>query len=458
MNPNLVWEIRSFIKRQPLKTIGILLAAWIFLACLNGLLHFLDPGLDTAIWFPISIFFGPAFHLSGLPYAILFLGVLYLAFKLLPHLNQFTSWLLGLLFILLGNLAQGNFDIAFRQPFYLSGTQYYSDALKISSWRAWLEAFNNQQASLFVHSRTHPPFAVLLHYLLIRLSGNNLAVLAGVFILISSLSIPLLGLILGELGIDRVQRNRLVLLFSLLPAINIYTAVSLDGLILTTCTLFLLGLVMLLRRQKFSLAGAFLIFAGLTLTNLLTFGGLFLVAVGLGLGTLDLLLNRKTSLLLTSLASVVLLVAGAFILNSTFHYNHLQAFLTSSRIENPDGFRLLTQPLEYLMSRIEGISEIGLFLSIGCLAALFQKDRIKTITGGIRIDTAWGIALTGLVIVAGMFLIGMFRTGETARTCLFIYPYLVLIFYKDDPGLLGDLTIIAALQTIIMQLCGNYYW
>jgi hypothetical protein len=50
------------------------------------------------------------------------------------------------------------------------------------------------------------------------------------------------------------------------------------------------------------------------------------------------------------------------------------------------------------------------------------------------------------------------RTGETARACLFIFPYFMLLFIDTDRKFFSYRITLAGTQTILMQLIGNFYW
>jgi hypothetical protein len=453
-------EIKNFTKRQPLKTMGLIIVIWILLGMSNLVLLNLFPDSlpDTPLWFPISLSSNPAVNISGLPYAILFLLLLYWTVKEQKiSSGMLQAYLVSLTFIILGNLIQGNADIAFRQPLYASNNQYYHDALKITSWIDWLTTFNAHQTELFVHSKTHPPFVVLLHYLFISFLGNRPLQVGLLFVLLSSLSIVIVGLIFSELGVDDEKRNKLMILFSVIPAVNIYTAVSLDGVILTTSAICLLGLAILVRRSKFSITGVLFFVSGVLLTNLLTFVGIIFFAISGLVGVLEYIYKRKTQVLTTTGIAACLFVALVFGLNQFIHYDHLRAFFTASHIERAYAFRGSMAPLSFVVSRIECVGELALFFSIGCLAMLLHKNRLQLDLLAYDNDIV-RIALVAIAVLTGLFLIGLNHTGETARSCLFIYPFLLIFYYKSDHNLLKDLIVLAGLQTVVMQLLFWFFW
>ena len=449
--------MNRFVSRIPTRTIAYLVATWIFLAVLNFILRRAGIYRDVPMWFPISVFRGLTIHISGIPYLFIFSVGLAFAVRYAPKLTLYHVWLIGFLLILFGNLGQGGWDEALRKPFYASGTQYYSDALKITSWHDWLRSYNVHQPTLLPHTKTHPAFAVLIHYLVLQVSANSLDALGIVIVLISSLSILLVWHIFKRLGVSRENRNLLAILFSILPAVNIYSAVSLDGIILTAATLFLLGAVMLLTSARLPAGGLIAVACGLIMTNLLSFGGIFLVAAGGMLAVGEVMVTRRFRVTVSLLASIGLLIAVIIFLSSMYGYHHFQAFFTASAIENPDGFRGWHEPLTYLATRVECISEIALFLSFGFLAMLFHPDKLAiSFSDWQSIDM--GLLLSGVITLLAMFTIGAFHTGETARSALFIYPYIMLALRNADPATLRDIVKCAGFQTMVMQLFGGYYW
>ena len=63
-----------------------------------------------------------------------------------------------------------------------------------------------------------------------------------------------------------------------------------------------------------------------------------------------------------------------------------------------------------------------------------------------------------------MYIAGAWRTGETARACSYIYPYLLFpvgIFLEDSKAGVSERLHLASLvfiQSVGMQTFGNYYW
>ncbi|MCP4745379.1 MAG: hypothetical protein GY874_04435 [Desulfobacteraceae bacterium] len=448
--------MRKFIYGMPVKTFSFIMIAWLFLVIMNCKLKWLY-GLDTPYWFPISIFTGISFHFHGLFYLIAFLFVLRVVFRFIPKLNVYQVWFIGISLIVLGNLGQGGWTSAFHNPFLNSDIQYYYDAIKIDSWPDWLTAFNSNQHKLLTHTRTHPPFAIFIHYILLQVSKDNITFLAVAFTLVSSLSIILVWNIFKTLELPLEKRNLLSIIFSVIPAVNIYCAVCLDGIILTSMTLFLFGVVLILKSEKLSFLAIISILLGFTITNLLTYGGVFLIAVASINALREFIIYRRFNIAVSLTISIVVFILLTYIMTTVNGYNHVEGFFTASALENPNGFRLFHWPMRYLATRIENICEILLFLSIGFLALLFHPKRLGFSWLNWQ-DTPIGVMLSGLITLLAMFLSGAFHTGETARSALFIYPYIMLALTNASSNVLKDILILAGLQTFGMQLLGGYFW
>ena len=447
----------NFFNQLPIKTIFYIIFFWILILLLNIFLVKLEIFNSAPILFPITVFYGPKINFTGIPFLLLFFIILVYAIRFVEQLTMYQLWLIGFSLIILGNLGQGDWDTAFLQPFYYGNMQYYHDAIKINSWNEWLESFNSYQRTGDTHTHTHPPMAVLIHFLFLKMTSNSLFFLSIIFVFISSLSIILVYKILKILDVPLVSGNLLTLLFSVIPAVNIYSAVSLEGLILTSSAFFLLGITILLKSKRLSLSGLSLITLGIIFTNLLTFGGIFLFAVVGLLAFREFAISRTFNVAFSFLISTVLFFAIIIVTNLIYNYNHFQAFITASSIENPNGFRGFYEPLKYLATRVTCIGEIVFFLSFGFLAILFYPKKLNISYFNIS-SAEMGIFYSSLITILLMLASGAFRTGEMARPAIFIYPFFLLTLSKADSTLLKDILLFAGVQTVLMQLLGNYFW
>jgi hypothetical protein len=141
------------------------------------------------------------------------------------------------------------------------------------------------------------------------------------------------------------------------------------------------------------------------------------------------------------------------ILKYSCQYDYFQSFITSAVFDTSCGARYTNRPITYLSTRFECICDILLMLSLGLLA-LFPKFKFKNLEEKLSLSIASG----GILIISMAILGGIFRTGETARASMFIYPYLLLLFLDEKPEMIKFAAYLAGFQTVIMQAIGNYFW
>lgn len=438
----------------PWGTILLLIVGWAMLVAINLVLRGAGVETGAVYFFPINLL-RPTIHIAGIPYAIAFIGILGWSAVYRPPKNALQAWLVGLVLIVLGNLIQGGFDAGFCQPFVKGHDEYYDDAVKIANWQNWLREFNQIQPALQTHSQTHPPLAVLIHYWPLQLPGGLTTLSLG-FVFISSTSILLLCRILQSFGIDRMRAAQFGVLYAVLPAVNIYCAVSLDGVILTCATMALLGIVLLIRENNLRL-GVPVFLLGLGFTNALTFGALFLWLVAAIFAFIQWHRFRQCHLAMALLIAVAIGVGAHFLLLNCCNYNHVQALRTASHLENPGGFRGFAEPIRFIGSRITDMAELAVFLSLGVLAVLVRRSRSNSMEANRSRDGDF-YGATACAVLVIMFLTGAYKTGETARACLFFYPYAMLLLLNEPPLMVRSLTLFAGLQTAFMQFIGDYHW
>jgi hypothetical protein len=447
----------QLINLFPFKTLFILLITQGVLVIIYRFLLY-PLKLDVPSWFPISVLYKPRINITGIFSILLFIVIFLLLLWKIEKIKTSFVILGGFILIILGNLGQGGFENAFLKPFYETDWQYYSEAIKIHNWQEWLASFTNIQIRLNLHSQTHPPFAVLIHNVFINVSGNHLIAMSIIFGLISMLSLVLVFYILKTLGVSEKQSKLLTLFFAVIPAVNIYSIVCIDGIIMTTSTVFLLGIVILIKKPNQRIMGMGLMAFGFLLTNLLTFGGLFLIVVGFFLSVVEILLKKETYIFMGLVISLLVFGGIILILIYFFNYNHIQSFFIASRLQNPTGFRLISDPINYLLTRFEDIYEIAFFLSFSALSVILNYRLLKFSEKNRGQINNRIISLSGILSLILMIMTGAFCTGETARACLFIYPYLLILLTNVDSVLMKEMVFIAGFQTALMQICANYFW
>jgi hypothetical protein len=457
----LAWLPRASARTHlPLGTLAGLLGAFGALFLLNFALRGAGLVRATARLFPISIVRGPELHAPGLPAAALFALVLWAALRARARIGAGRAFACGLALLVLGNLAQGGFEAGFVLPFTdprggpPPGIQYYHDALEVGDARAWLTGFNAAQPSLRNHARTHPPFAVLVHRALLGPEGSPL-LLAVAFPLVAGLAVPLLWHVARLAGAGRETASLLALGLAALPAFNVYAASSLDGLVLAATTLALWGWLAV--RRGAVLRGTAAFAAGLAVANLLSFGASFAILAAALLALHEAWTERRLRGALVWLSGLTALAAVCAGLRAGFGYDHLEAFATASRLENPHGFRGFAAPLDYLLTRIECVAEIAVFFSLPALAVWVRERLSRRPAFDLRREGDC-VEAAGLLALAAVFATGAFWTGETARACLFIQPWLMLGLRDAPPRTLAAVVTAGGAQTIAMQLFANFFW
>lgn len=439
----------------PVRTFSISIFIWILLAIGNYWANHNGYYLGTELLFPFSVIYPSNFLLSGTIFGVIFLILGTFSYHYINYLPRWLFFLLCLLLVIIGNMMQGNIDIAFLQPFYLKGRQYYADAILIQDWITWLKDFSYNQDSFQLHTKTHPPFITLLHYLFLELFNNDILGLSLSFSAISLLSIFIFYDILTCLNFNTNIKRKLTLFFSIIPSFNIYSIVSIDGLFLTFSLIFLLGVCRIYQLKKLDFISIILSTFGVICCNLISFSGLFFFAF-LGLFSLYTMYKKNYHFLILSIFIGTTYIGYFYSLYYLLDYNHLEVFFNASKFENKDDFMLLAKPLIYFGTRLEDICEILFFLSFGFVALLFSKNKFYApLFDSSPINTLFFSATIALIT---MFLTGAYGTGETARACLFVMPYFLLLLKNIHSKTFSILYYLCLLQTFGMQLIGNFYW
>lgn len=407
---------------------------------------------DCPAAYPLSVYYPRLPSLADVAVGVVVVGVFVAAWW---HLRR-VGWRLwvvigwGIVLVLGGNLTQG-WDRAFAVPIagdpYLwtlpgDGIEYYHDALEVSDPLQFIRDYTQLQPDLRVHAKSHPPGAVLTFYLLAQLSDDPAAI--GIMTAVLAVSASAF-FFYGIVREGTAEPGYAVWLFLLLPSVQIYYAACLDALI---APLLLGGLYFFLHpRPVVSVIGAVIC---LGLAASMTFAVTFMAPV-----LVSYMLIYQRGFVRLALILLCLVIVGV-VVNAIFGFNYIESFQIAAALENPDGFRLLAEPVGFGFTRLENLLEIGLFFSPVMLLLAWRGRTIRD----ERVTLAW----VGVVTLLAMFATGAFRTGETARACLFIVPYLVfpaLLALSQEKISDRDRFCLAALvfgQSLIMQLTGGFFW
>ncbi|MBI5763735.1 MAG: hypothetical protein HZA51_09460 [Planctomycetes bacterium] len=325
--------------------------------------------------------------------------------------------------------------------------QYFDDALRVNSVTVFLNGFNKSQPSMLDHARTHPPGAVLIIYALNHLLGDP-ARIALALATISTVTIAMAVYWVVRRGrpTNDLVPGVVTFVLLLLPAVQIYALASVDaviaGLIAASIAFFISP------RTIPSLIGCALC---LFLASTLTFAALFLPPVLLVTEWVN---RRRWNRTACVVAVTVILHVCVFCLTG---FDYRQGFQTASSLENPNGFRLLNEPISFAVTRIECVAEILVFLGPIALAMITAALQLMD-------HTRRAMTLAAGVTLLAMFATGAFHTAETARACLFIVPFLALPMAEwCGRWCVTSKTrwrVVACVfgQSLVMQLLGDFFW
>ena len=414
---------------------------------------------DCPDYWPISIFTPRVPDLTSAIVAITVIGLFFVAARWL-EVRRYKLWLTvacGMLLIAgltyihgvqFGFYAplSGDAQTGVLIPISPNGQEYYHDALTVTDPAYFLGDYNEIQPTLHRHAHTHPPGAVLTFYFLQRLIGDP----ALISILLMMLATGGTGFFVYRLFRTEFERDTsgyMVFLLVLLPAVEIYYLATIDAVIAA----LLLGVLYLFcfGRRVWSIVGAA---AMLCAAFLLTFVSLFILPVLVGFDLVVRRTVRRSAVVIGSLAAFHL------ILYLGTGYDAWHSFRTASAFENGGGFMLLTDPWNYIFTRLEDLAELAFFFG-PFLSVLFVRSLRDS-----RLRPLDVLTMVGCLTMLAMFISGAWRTGETARACIFIYPFLLFPIARylerenAGPGERMQLASLVFLQSVGMQVFGNYFW
>lgn len=380
----------------------------------------------------------------------------------------FVVVLIGLLLIIVTNLIHG-VQIGIEQT--MGAGQIFSDAITIDNIFDFIGNYEIIQPTLSTHALTQPPGATLTIYLLYLVFNTPVLVAIGLCVVAAVGSAFFLRGIVRQLFDEEIARYA-TFLYLLLPAVQVYYLANIYAIV---ATLVLGTLYFYLHSdRRIAAVGSFLC---LFLLTFITFLSIFMV---LFLFIYEILkansevkaegFRERLKATLYSLRNPILLslCVGAVygILYITLGFNYIDAFLYSSTSENPNGFMLLSNPVEYFTTRIQDILDIVIFFG-PVLSVLAYRGFVKLreeATENPDSSKKFNIVLAALIALGLLFLTGAPKKGETARICMFILPFLLIpvltYIQKTDMSRRdkGILLILVFGQAVLFQLIGLWVW
>jgi hypothetical protein len=445
-------------KYFPTRTVLILLLVWFISFLIYGWISYKNIYIDTPPIFPISVISTRTANRFSIIPLIFFILLIIIAIKRPPK-HIFGLFLICIGFIILGNLLQGGYFQGFIKP--LGGwdgrdfNQPFADVIKVRNGIGFLRDYNINQWDLSIHSRTHPPFLVLFWYVLYLIGGIQFS-LVGSILIVSSI-FPIFYLILKSLNFKPDTAARLTILLALIPSINIYSIISWDALAAIGYILFLLGMVRIYR-DGLRITNFLILLIGFMFANMMNFLAVALLAILGFIGIWMFITSSRKDLLFALGLIIVSFIVFISVWKIAFNYNHFSAFFFAGNYElGHTNMQISWMSLKgYFLSRVEGFSEISLFLSFGVMAVIFSPNFSRISVNLRSFENA--VLFSALTVVLLFLFFGLFRTGETARPFMWIVPIILLSLKDIEKSTLNALIGLAAIQTIAMQISANYFW
>jgi len=387
----------------------------------------------------ISIFFG-------------FLIILKLNSKY--DFNLYYIILIGIVLIMGTNIIHGLWKGFVTPNEGSGGLTFHWEALEIVNPYDFIRTHNDRQENMHLHARTHPPGAVLLYYLLYKIFFFSGLISAAILIISAVFSSYFLYKILKR-EINEGISLYITFLFLLIPAIQVYYLANIYAIVTT----LILGVIYFYMHPNNKI-GLSVTIVFLFLIASLTFMLVFVLGL---LFCFESLKSFKTksiknffNLYIISLCLFIFFVVFLVL----FDFNYIVSFLYASKEENPQGFRLFADPYDYFITRIEDILEILFFF--GPFLFILLKRGIPIMKK--ESPDFHLLMVSAIIILLTLFLAGVYQTGETARACSYIYPFLLfpIAFYFNDNNFSlkekNKLLILVFVQAIMMQAMGYYKW
>ncbi len=439
----------------PYRTIFILLLLWLVLSIVYSWLKFTNYYPNQPKIFPISVIYkSTATQFSVVP-LILIICLIGFVLRYKPK-NIWLVYVICLGLILLGNLLQGGVKQGFINAFLgRSINQPFFDAIRIQNGYEFLHDFNLVQLQLSKHARTHPPFLLLLYFILNRFGGIPGSFIGCIFIV--SVAFFIFYQTLRLLDIAPQKAAKFTFLLALIPSVNIYSVYSWDALAAVGYSLFLWGIVSIYKKGL-SWINLLLLFIGFIFANMMNYLALGLLGI-IGIVSMwDFYKTKRLDLLIATIFIIMTFGMVLVIWKIGFNYNHIRGILTSMQNESEILNQLsnVERIKVYYFSRLEDVGEVSLFLSFGVLAVLLNPYYRKL---DLNLKSLEGTMLfSGILFFVVLMIIGVFRTGETARPFIWLVPYFLIALRNIEDRTLNACIGVAAVQTITMQLAANYYW
>jgi hypothetical protein len=305
---------------------------------------------------------------------------------------------------------------AIWKPFDWPGSEYFSDVPAVRGVGQFLHGYVQNLYHYSIHTRTHPPGAVLILYFVARALGPGIAVAAWSAVFITATAVAPFYLLVRRLA-GRQTASIALALYAAAPSLVLFGATSMDGVFLAAMlwSTYFLHRAIVQPGMGNSIAVGMVLAASLMLSYVTVCVGvmMFLYAI------LELAPNRKQLGAVAGSFAVcaIVIVLCLAILYGVTGFNYLACFRASRFY---DHYAMRTSHLSFPRYLDISFSNLIAFLiGVGFpVVVLWWKQTVRSVLGRTPADrfNLAGVASVLIFSFAGLF------THETERIWLFFVP------------------------------------
>jgi Dolichyl-phosphate-mannose-protein mannosyltransferase len=308
---------------------------------------------------------------------------------------------------------------AIAKPFNWPGSESFSDVGYMHGIRNFLASYVHNLYRYSIHTRTHPPGAVLFLYLVGRMVAPGLTAAAWSAVAVTATAAIPFALLARRIGGERIGLLALAM-YVVAPSLVIYGATSMDGVFLASLLWSMYLLYRVVDRPGIAIA----VVAGIALaiSFSLTYAAVCVVCLMLIYAAMELMADGgkfpRMALSLTLCGLIVVAWFAVIYLWSGFNY---LACLSGSRFYDHYAMRTSSMTFGRYLD-ISFCNLVALLTGVGFAAlVLWWKQTVrslKSIRGWTKLDR---FNAAGVICVVGFSFARLF-THETERIWLFFIP------------------------------------
>jgi hypothetical protein len=339
------------------------------------------------------------------------------------------------------------------ETFMHSKLDYHGDARKITNVGDFLKNYSELAPTLSQHGTIHPPGYALLHYLFIKLFGDNLLFLALSIIFLGALTIIPIYFLARKFDAENARIATMLCVFA--PAYVIFTATCVDIVFFLVVSLLFLSIFYSRNYWGWARSGAILALAIMFHFMSPLFG---IIAVAYSY-----LKNRnfkKTALEMLIFGSMPIFIF--LLMRITVGYDIIKNFFVALKLSDLQFIKLgvktnYASPGYYVLYQLMSIIPFLIYLSWPVILNYIKEIRGRA--HAILSDPQKILVVLGWVFLPVLLFAGIFM-AETERLWIFLVPFFVLpaakkIMSDEDRS---AVFVLLFLQIITTQIVFFTYW